>query len=165
MASGRPSKKPKYFTPSSEGYTFLASSFKEFVRSEGNSGIDPFITTKQDIDAIYEKFSVFRDYSKSTFPQRFRSLADKFKLSKYKERKRAESPSECLIVFYFTLLFSHIQKLLSTKPIKKKGSSFPSKTLQLLVATTRKKRKGPTTVFLLLLLYRLQTLPYLQLPT
>ena len=111
MASGRPSKKPKYFTPSSEGYTFLASSFKEFVRSEGNSGIDPFITTKQDIDAIYEKFSVFRDYSKTTFPQRFRSLADKFKLSKYKERKRAESPSECLIVFYFILLyFSHTFK-------------------------------------------------------
>ena len=86
-------KKPKYFTAKSEGYIFLANSFKQFHQSGGLSGIDPSTSDKKDIDEIYEKFSIFREYSKSSFPQRFRSLAEKYRIAKFKERKRA-SPSK-----------------------------------------------------------------------
>ena len=126
----RPTKKPKYFTDKSAGYIFLAENFKKFNNSEGKAGIDPFISEKRQIEEIYDKYSIFQNYSKETFPKRFRSLADQFRLNKFKERKRAESPSKFIfILFYFNLLVvcSHPTKLLSTKLIKRKGNSFPSK--------------------------------------
>ena len=130
MASaGRPtnSKKNKYFTPQSEGAIFLAKSFKQFLESDGTAGIDPFTAEKKEIDEIYEKFSIFQQYSKSQFPQRFRSLADKFKINKFKERKRRDSPSELsFLVFYFifylwslTFVFLIFQPLLK-RPAQKK---------------------------------------------
>ena len=126
----RPKKKPKYFTNKSAGYIFLAENFKKFNNSEGKAGIDPFISEKCQIEDIYDKYSIFQNYSKETFPKRFRSLADQFRLNKFKERKRAESPSKFIfILFYCNLLVvcSHPTKLLLTKLIKRKGNSFPSK--------------------------------------
>ena len=102
MAS-MPPKKPKYFTPHSKGYLFLAQNFQQFDKSEGNSGIGPFISKKQGIDSIYKKYSVFSDYSKSTFPQHFCNLANKYKIAKFKEQKRAESPSKFFYYFMFSL--------------------------------------------------------------
>ena len=112
MTLKHPTKKPKYFTSNSPAYLFLAESFKQYSESGGTTGINPFITEKREIDSVYEKYSVFRDYSKSTFPNRFRALADKFKVASFKHRQREDSLGESIyvcvlfiIVFYFTNLF------------------------------------------------------------
>ena len=99
MMTKRPTKKTKYFTTNSPAYLFLADSFKQYSESGGTTGINPFITEKRDIDDVYEKFSVFRDYSKSTFPNRFRALADKFKVASFKHRKREDSLGESFYMY------------------------------------------------------------------
>jgi len=97
MAAAAPNsalKRSKYFTDKSEGYKFLANAFQEFDRTDGQAGIDPYLSKKEEIHAVYNKYSIFCDYSIKSFPDRFRSLANKFKINKYKERKRTESPSK-----------------------------------------------------------------------
>ena len=73
MAAAAPNsalKRSKYFTDKSEGYKFLANAFQEFDRTDGKAGIDPYLSKKEEIHAIYNKYSVFCDYSiKSTFQE------------------------------------------------------------------------------------------------
>ena len=84
-------KKAAYFTSNSAGYNFLAHAFKQYNQTDGVEGINPFLTDRKDINDIFDRYSVFQAYSKDSFPHRFLSLAEKFRISKFKERKR-QSP-------------------------------------------------------------------------
>ena len=107
MASaGASNRRQKYFKENSEGYKFLAGAFKEFDSTGGKSGIDSSISSKSEIDSIYRKYSIFHEYSERSFPDNFRNLASKYKLSKYKDRKRVDLPSKFFVLFYYYISFS-----------------------------------------------------------
>lgn len=103
-----PKKKKEYFSSGSDGYNFLDEQFNLYNQSGGRSGINPGISEKKDIDEIYNKYAVFQDYSKSTFPLRFKSLASQKQLGIFKDRKRLESPGKSSFSFTSNLLLIYI---------------------------------------------------------
>ena len=100
-SSAKPKTRQKYFTDRSPGYQYLANAFEEFDNTKGKSGIDYKLRDKKDIDSVYQKYSIFHEYSDKCFPDNFRNLSNKHKIGLYKDRKRNDSPSK---FFYFTTI-------------------------------------------------------------
>lgn len=88
MAKKKGTTRKKYFTASCKGYEFLKDKFEEHQKTGGKAGISPFITSKAEIDKIYDTYSAFEPYSKSTFPQRFGDCAKDLRIAQFKERAR-----------------------------------------------------------------------------
>ena len=146
--------KAEYFSKGSEGYTFLADSFKRFGESNGTQGIDPFISDRKRIYDIYDRYAVFSKYSRPQFPQRFTALASKYQIASYKDRKRLDSPSKDIFLFsihfftafisfnFFFLSFPANFKDVEADPKKRKLISFSSPPVSSESETSFKPRTG-----------------------
>lgn len=88
MTKKKGAARKKYFTASCSGYKFLKDKFEEYQTTGGKGGISPFITSKAEIDKIYDTYSAFEPYSKSTFPQRFTDCAKDLRIAQFKDRAR-----------------------------------------------------------------------------
>ena len=77
------------FTQTCEGAKYLLEQF-ELFRQNNQQGIDFNITKPKELGEIFKADPTFHKYSSKTFAQNFKTHANNYKVSLYKERGRTQ---------------------------------------------------------------------------